>query len=330
LIIENKQKSKEVIVGAFKRKLKTRGERWYASGMYLGKKYHSLCIFKTKAQALKWERQKREEIEEEFLFPRSSVYLDALIADRLEDIRVRKSPDYLRESKRYFEKALAHFGNCDIRAINKAMVFQLLQSEAARLQREGKGYFKVNSMLRSLKALFNFAIKYYDVDKNPCLIDFYPITINLKYIPPDGDIEAVKAACNGHQRLLLDFVDETGCRILEAVRLKWEDIENGLVTLWTRKAKNSNFTPRRIPIPECLKGRKGKGQVFPYSKLPRFLERIIAKKKQKVWSWHCLRHRRASIWASQGMPTIEIMARLGHSNIATTNRYLQLLGYTRL
>ena len=51
-------------------------------------------------------------------------------------------------------------------------------------------------MLRSLKALFNWGIKIYDLDiKNPANLDFYPIDVHLKYIPSDGDIQAVKGKC---------------------------------------------------------------------------------------------------------------------------------------
>jgi hypothetical protein len=63
---------------------------------------------------------------------------------------------------------------------------------------------------------------------------------------------------------------------------------------------------------------------------PRFLEDKINELKQKKWSWHNLRHRRASIWATNGLTTFEIMSRLGHSNLSTTMIYLQLLGFTRL
>ena len=82
--------------------------------------------------------------------------------------------------------------------------------------------------------------------------------------------------------------------------------------------------PRVIPKPDCLLSFKGKGRVFKtWDKRPRFLE----EKTQNKWNWHGLRHRRASIWASEGMTLIEIMARLCHSNISTTQKYLQLLGF---
>jgi integrase len=77
-----------------------------------------------------------------------------------------------------------------------------------------------------------------------------------------------------------------------------------------------------------LKDYKGKGKVFEWTDHPGFLEKVIKDLKQPRWNWHCLRHRRASIWANDKMPLIEIMQRLGHSNLGTTQRYLQLLGFT--
>lgn len=141
----------------------------------------------------------------------------------------------------------------------------------------------------------------------------------------------VREWLNCDQLKLFDFVEQTGCHIQEAVRFKYEDIDGQLVTLYTRKAKNSDLTPRRIPKPECLDGAKGTGKVFPaWNAYPRFLETAVNELDLPGWNWHNLRHRRASIWASEGMTTLEIMTRLGHNNLSTMMKYLQLLGFSRL
>ena len=207
------------------------------------------------------------------------------------------------------------------------MVSDLLLNESKRFMQQGMTNFKVNSFLRSLKAAFNHAIKHNDLNmKNPCLfIEFYPIDTKLKYIPSEEEVNEIRSRLSINQKLLFDFVDQTGCRIMEAIRLQHSDISSNLVTLYTRKAKNSNLTPRRIPIPECLAGLSGEGAVFKdWNTNPRFLEGKVK------WRWHNLRHRRASIWAGSGMTTFEIMTRLGHANLQTTMRYLQLLGFSRL
>lgn len=126
------------------------------------------------------------------------------------------------------------------------------------------------------------------------------------------------------QASLFDFVDETACRINEAVRLQAKDVAKDTVILYTRKSKNSNLTPRVIPRPDCLKG-EFEGKVFKdWTAYPRFLDEIC-----DGWGWHNLRHRRASIWVNSGMSVYEIMQRLGHQNMEVTMRYLRLLGFTK-
>jgi site-specific recombinase XerD len=45
------------------------------------------------------------------------------------------------------------------------------------------------------------------------------------------------------------------------------------------------------------------------------------------WTWHNLRHKYASELCRKGVPLFEIMNLLGHSNLKTTQNYLQLLGF---
>ena len=268
-------------MGAYIRKLK-RGEFWFYSGMYLGVLYHSKAIYHTKKEALQAERKRRDEIDFKARFP-NKMFLKDLIEKRLAHIEQTKSKDYYKENKRYFDKALEAFGNIEVDNITKQMMNELVASEGKRLKGNGKSNFKVNSMIRSLKALFNWGNKVYDLEmKNPCnSVDFYPIDVNLKYIPTDAQILAVKAICTLEQKALIDFVDETGCRILEAVRFKHEDIDGDIITLYTRKSKNSNLTPRRIPKPSCLNGNTGRGKVFvDWVAYPRFLEDRIRHLKQ--------------------------------------------------
>lgn len=315
----------------YRRKLK-KGVRFYHQGQYLGTRYCSRAIYLTQTEAKRAEREKLKELDEEERNPTNDMPLLDLFTKRLDYIKAKKSAKYYKDTKLYFKKALAEWGEIYASKVKKEMVNDLLLKEAERMKKEKKTNHKVNAMLRSLKAAFNYAINIYDLNiKNPCVgLQMYPVEINLKHIPSDEDIFKVRELCTKSQKLIIDFVDQTGCRIDEAIRLKSEDITPDLITLWTRKAKNSNFTPRRIPRPDCLNGYKGKGRVFKeWSVLPRFLYEKVEEAEVKHFSWHCLRHRRASIWANSGMATFEIMVRLGHTNLSTTMGYLQLLGFTR-
>ena len=327
-------------MGVYKRKL-SKGQRFYFRGQYLNVKYCSQAIYHTKQEAQKAERVKLEEIDREARCPTKDMYLIKLLEDRLDYLKLKKSNDYYKENKGYFRKLLAfareYFAEQpkrkaveDVMAsdISRSMIHRLLMDEAERLLDSGKGNYKVNSMLRSIKAVFNYAVSVHELTlKNPCQgIQFYPIDITLKYIPTDEEVAAVREKLTDQQKRLFDFVDETGCRIMEAIRLTAENVNGCQIVLYTRKSKNSNLTPRLIPKPECLTVPKS-GRVFPeWNAYPRFLEDVVDEPK---WNWHNLRHRRASFWANSDMPIFEIMMRLGHNNMSTTMKYLQLLGFTK-
>jgi len=115
----------------------------------------------------------------------------------------------------------------------------------------------------------------FDIDtRNPCVgIKLFPVDINLKYIPSEQEITLVRDALDNEECFLFDFIEQTGCRINEALRLRFEGVQEELVTLWIRKAKNSNLTPRRIPIPECLIGKRGQDKFLAAGITnPNFLE----------------------------------------------------------
>lgn len=316
-------------MGCYKRKL-SKGDRWYYKFDYQGKTYKSKAIYISKTEAKKAEAEFYRGIDELVRNPNSLTLL-ALFTERLDYLQAKKSNDYYKENQRHFKKALDVWGNLAIEKVTRKMVSDLLLKEAMRLKKQGKTNHKVNSMLRNLKAAFNHGIKTYDLTlRNPCVnVEFFSIDVNLKYIPSDEEIKIARDLLSPVQRLLFDFVEQTGCRIMEAIRFKYSDIDGNLITLYTRKSKNSNLTPRRIPCPDCIKGMTGQGKVFTeWNAYPRFLEDALVEHGNK-WNWHSLRHRRASLWANNGMTTFEIMSRLGHSNMSTTMRYLQLLGFSR-
>lgn len=78
----------------------------------------------------------------------------------------------------------------------------------------------------------------------------------------------------------------------------------------------------RLTLPEV----ESEVRVFKrWNDNPKFLEKKIRKLQQKEWNWHNLRHRYASSLSKQGKPLFEIMTLLGHSQMSTSQNYLQLL-----
>lgn len=219
-------------------------------------------------------------------------------------------------------------GNIPVSQIKKAHVNTLLNQFSSDLKRSDKTNHNVNSMLRILKALFYHAINVHDIEmKNPCVgIREYPLDHGIKYIPSSDQIEEILLQCDDEERLLIAFVMETGCRINEALRFSDTDILDSEIVLYTRKSKNSNLTGRKVPTPYCIINIEFQGRLFNrWSLYPRFLEKKIYKSGQRPWGFHSLRHRYASRLSKKGTPLFEIMSLLGHSNLSTTQKYLQLL-----
>ena len=174
-------------------------------------------------------------------------------------------------------------GDINASEVSKGQINQLLLNFSTDLKKRGKPNHKVNAMLRCLKALFNYGIKVYELSsRNPCVgLEYYSVDRKLKYIPSDEQIQAVKEICDPDQKMLFEFLEQTGARINEALRLTGDDVFNDYVILYTRKSKNSDLVPRKVPKPTCFCGLTFEGRVFKvWTFYPEFLKRKVRKLKQ--------------------------------------------------
>jgi len=322
-------------VAQYSRKLK-KGFRWFYKFDYDCKMYSSKCIFLSQKDAKKAETKRYDEVSKSISNPdkKPSMSLLTLIESRLDYLKVKKSENYYKATKSYFKLLLTELGkDCLIAAISKQHINTFLLARSEEYQKRGRDNYRVNAMLRAYKALFNYGIQQLDLHlTNPCIgLGLYSIKKKLKYIPTDKEIQQVLDMCDEEEKVLIEFVQETGCRISEAMRFTDTDINGENIVLYTRKSKNSDLTPRVVPAPKVLDKLmplKKNCKIFGRWKThPKFLEDKIKKLKQpRRWNWHNLRHRYASILSKQGRPLFEIMMLLGHNNLSTTQKYLQLLG----
>lgn len=315
----------------YSRKLK-RGIRWWYKFDLNGKTYFSKAIYLSKIEARKAENLQYETISSQARNTSQKVILSLLEAvnSRLDYVKVKKSKRYYVENQSYYKILLEHLGNVPLENIRKNDISSLLLKMSIDAQSKGFDNYKINSMLRITKALFNHSIDEFDLHfKNPCIgIKPFSVKRKLKYIPPDEDIDIVLNTCDPEERLLIEFVRDTACRINEALRLTGNDIQKDFVILYTKKSRNSDLVPRKVPIPSCLKNItiENKELLFKrWQTYPRFLEDKIKILKLNTWSWHNLRHRKASKMSKEGVPLFDIMCFLGHSNLTTTQGYLQQL-----
>lgn len=309
-----------------------KGMRWFYSGQYLGKKYHSKAIYLTKKECAAAERKKLQELDEEARNPIQEVKLFDLFSHRLDYLRLIRNKQYYEDNRRLCKQMLTVWGDINLSGVTKKMVSDLILEEVKRCQKEGLTNSRPNKLFAAIRASFNYAIQKLGAGiKNPCDgLSKFPEDRNIEYIPTEEDILTVKAICSPSQQFLVQFVYDTGCRINEAIALEYKDVRTDAVILYTRKSKNSVRTPRFLSRPEYVKP-GGEGKVFKeWNAYPRFLEEKVAQLKQEPWNWHGLRRRRASIWAHSDIPLFQIMMLLGHSQISTTQRYLFSLGIVKM
>jgi len=318
-------------VAQYQRKVKA-GLRWFYKFNFQGITYRSQCIYLAKKEAKEAERKKHDKLDQEFRNPdlQADFGLLEAINERLDYVKVKKSKSYYRDNRRYLNILYKQLGNISLNKVSKAAIEDLLLDKSNSQQDTKGDNYVVNAMLRLYKALFGYIIGKHNLTlKNPCdNIEFFSVTKKLKYIPSDNDIRAVLELCDEEQALLVKTVRDTGARINEALRMCGKDILEHNIVLYTRKSNNSDLVPRKVPKPVYL----NTVTIMPdeklfkrWSDIPRFLEDKVKELGQQNWSWHNLRHRFTSKLSKEGKPLFEIMSLLGHSNLKTTQNYIQLL-----
>ena len=116
-----------------------------------------------------------------------------------------------------------------------------------------KGTKAANRRLRTLKALWNWHKD--RLPYNPWKgIPSFSEEEYVKYVPSHGDIEKVLAAAEPWQRILIEVLLHTGARIGESLQLRWEDVSDQAMQLWTQKRKNGSRQRRVVPLGAVLRG----------------------------------------------------------------------------
>jgi integrase len=243
-------------MGQYKRKVKG-GVRWWYKFSFHGELYHSKAIYLTKNKAMRAEIDYIRQLEEKEQNPAQKPEISLLqaIEERLEYVEGRKTVKYFKENKKHYTILLKYFGDVPITTIKKADINKFLLEKAKEAKQQGDDNYAVNYTLVLYTALFNHIIEQHELDyRNPCKgIKPFPVTKKIKYIPSDKDVEAIRSLCTEQQKLLFDFVAETGARINEPLKVTGKDILDEYVVLYTRKSKHSNVVPRLVPKPDCIR-----------------------------------------------------------------------------
>lgn len=302
--------------------------------------------FKTKGEADEWERNFRQQQKKDL-----DINFENFVEIYFEDMKNR-----LREStiinKRYvFDlKVTPYFKHkkmCEIRTSDvRAWQNALIQKKYAPT------YLK--SINNQLAALFNYAMRYYDLKDNSCRkagsigksraeeMEFWTKQEFKEFLPSMDEKPEARMAF-----LLLYW---TGMRIGELLALTYEDIDldKRIITInksFQRIKGKDMITPtktpksnRKVTIPtflaeelkeycSLLYGITPKERMFRFTKsfMEHEIVRGIKETGVKRIRLHDLRHSHASLLVEMGFHPLVIAERLGHEKIETTlNTYSHL------
>lgn len=302
--------------------------------------------FRTKKEAIAWERSFLEN---------QQINLDIEFRQFIEIYKEDMSTR-LREStmtnKNYIivDKLIPYFGKKPMNAI-KASDVRKWQNQ---LIQEGFAPTYLKTINNQLSAIFNYAVRYYELQNNPCRkagsIGKGRAEEMLFWTRTEFDkfVQAIRDKPQSYTAFFILYW--TGMRIGELMALTMEDIDLYKETIRINKSYQrlnekdlitEPKTPksnRTISIPETLKsciedylgrlyGLDDNARIFPFTKsfLTHEMIRGCSLSGVKKIRLHDLRHSHASLLIELGFSPVAIAERLGHEKVETTlNTYSHL------
>jgi len=277
--------------------------------------------------------------------PRSRRPFDEYAREWVANCQGRTVRGFDDDTRKSYEAALdawaiPHFGATRLRDIDRGDVKNLI----TKMQRKGLAPATIARYLAPVRALLSDAVEDGDLAANPAL----KLAINAKTrgtrptservkVMTRAELGAVLAAIPEQHRPIFEVMAGTGCRISEALGLKWRDLgENGSTLRIERQWYRGTLKPntkteagaRTVDLSPDLAaklwqlGADATGPMFTtrtgQRPSDRNLRRILdaaAKRAGVVGvTHHTFRHTHGSMLLDQGWTIPEVSERLGHAN----------------
>jgi integrase/recombinase XerD len=227
----------------------------------------------------------------------------------------------------------------------------LLDIEAYRDLRKAAGLssVSVNQDLRLLRKIFSWGVRQGLVERTPFKVGTESVIQLEREIPrhrrfadPD-DEQRLLAVASPHLQAVVVALLETACRVGEILSLQWADVSLERRELTVRAEKAKTRTERLIPVSgrlmAILEMRRTDPSGAPFGADAYVFGDAIGgrvKSVRRAWTGACeragltdfqlrdLRHEAGSRFDEAGMPVNFVSRLLGHTNLTTTNRYLNI------
>lgn len=333
---------------------KTKNGTWYASVRYTdwtGKRVQKKKSgFKLEREAKQWEK---EFLAKQTLSP--DMTFQSLYELYIDDCKQRLKPTTLYTKQGLFKnRILPYFKDRKINEIKPVDIRNW--QNAIMTPHNGKKFVPtyLRVLNQSLSTIFNFAIKYYGLQKNPVRIAGTigkPKRDSMQFWTVQ-EFNTFKNALSPQSTAYLIFtlLFYTGMRIGELRALTFADIDETAKTIRINKtyarinrtdyiqSPKTAKSNRTIPIPpflvdmikeykKTLYKPKNNERIFEFSKtwLNKTMKNACLKAGVKKIRIHDLRHSHASLLIDMGFSPLLIRERLGHEDIQTTlNTYSHL------
>lgn len=334
----------------------TSGKGWRIDFTLNGQRY-TKSWFPTKREAKREETQMREEVTNPQREEETPIDMDflELVNLRLDYVKAYNSERHYMDHVYMAKRWIRRFKDLRCSELNRQLIQGFL------LHRKRVSNATANKELRYLRALFNWGKKQGYIETNPTDgISFFPVERRRKFVPTQAEIDSVIQAAEEDKKLLKRYPDaadylralrSTFARMSEINQLKWEDVdfENRSVTLYTRKTRGGNLTPRQIPMTDELydvlrrreenrhaelpyvfwhkyySRKAGEKVAGPFQNRKQLMKRLCENAEVRYFRFHALRHAGASALEALGIPTVTVQKILGHENRSTTEIYLSSL-----
>lgn len=337
------------------------GKTWKVQAYYRDwkgeKKRKQKRGFRTKAEAKEWERdflqQQMRNVDILFGNFLEIYYQDMSVRLREHTMHTKRYVIDLKIKPYFKDKIVSEITVADVRAWQNELI--------TYRDENGKGYSQtyLKTINCQLTAIFNYAIRYYNLKENPCRSagSIGKSKGEAKDFWREEEFYTFLAAVEGRPETRIAFLILywTGMRIGELLALTYGDInlEKRIISVtksYQRIDRKDVITPpktpksiREITIPEFLAkeleeycshlyGIMKNERMFHFTKshMEHALVSAIERSGVKRIRLHDLRHSHASMLVDMGVAPLEIAERLGHEKVETTlNTYSHLYPATQ-
>ena len=273
-------------------------------------------------------KEQAQQFEDKLLHHKTSHHVGALFPKFAHEVWAGTKNEY--EAIKLTHRVIKALGpKTAIKSIDRARIKKLSEGWLA----EGNTQSTVNRKLSCLSKLLKHAVEEEVIDEAPSIsLKHDPDARRFRVFSYEEEDALIANLRYEVDRRFVGFLIDTGCRYGETERLTWLDVSHNqrTITIW----KSKTGKPRTIPLTDraydALEWVRRQGRERPWEDITyrAFMQRWHAAREAAGLGEDCIpyvcRHTCATRLALGRMDVFRLMQWMGHTNVMTTRRYIQL------